>query len=292
MDKIRHICLSRLHELTSGIQSKDDIIIFDNFEKPNDLIGTLPQPVKFDFNLSIFLMEGSITLRIGHEEFVLRPYEWITIMTGKIFQTIKISDNAKIGICCINDGFYNINPDIIIDLYNRFIENPVISLSKENAMEYLDSFMHLKKYIGDKDHTCRTELLRSYCNVIFLILCSEIQKNNDIQKHRITRKDTIYEAFLSNIKKYYKKERSVKFYADKLCLTPKYLSTVIHQVTGRHASEWIDSHTILEIKALLRTTNTPVQQIAYELNFSTPAHFGKFFKRLTGLSPQKYRHTV
>lgn len=276
------------------MHNKDKIIVFDNFDKPNQYIGFLKYPVKFHFSLSIFLLEGAMSIRIGHEEYMIKPNDWVTITTDKIYQSLYISSDAKIAICCISDGFYDFNPEKTkaIDLYNRFALTPVISLSKDSAAEYVDAYLHLKKYIYKRDHSCRTEMLKGYCNVIFLVLCGEIFKNNYLEKRRFTRKEAIYHEFIQNIEKHYKKERSVKFYADKMCLTPKYLSSVIHQMSNKHASEWIDSHTILEIKALLKTTNMPVQQIAYELNFSTPAHFGKFFKRLTGTSPKQYRHAL
>lgn len=294
MDKIEFICLSKLHALISGMQNNENIIVYDNVEKPDDLIGVLSSPMKFDFNLSLFLLEGSITIRIGHEEFTLKPHDWATVITGKIFQFVNVSDDAKFKVRCINEGFYNMNPETvrITDVFDRLMKNPVISLSEESTIEYLDYFKHFKKYASNKHHKCRTELLKCFCNAIFLILYSEIQQEDCMQKRLHCRKETIYQDFLLNVKKYYLTERSVKFYANKLCLTPKYLSDVVHQVTGQHASEWINSHTLLEIKALLKNTNVPIQQIAYKLNFSNPAHFGKFFKRLTGLSPKEFRHAI
>jgi AraC-like DNA-binding protein len=289
---IKEVKLSALLEQIYGTQYADEIVILDNFEKPNHYIGYTPYPVKLQFNLSIFLLEGSLSVCIGHEEYTLKPYDWIHVMKDKMYQTIYISPDAKIGVCCMDEGFYDFSPEKIkaIELYNQFSHSPIVSLSEENVEEYLNTFKNIKKYLSLRNHKCRSEILRGYCNILFLVLCSEILKNNYLEKRRFTRKEAIYHEFLVNIERYYKKERSVKFYANKMCLTPKYLSSVIHQVSGKYASEWIDSHTILEIKALLKSTNMPVQQIAYELNFSTPAHFGKFFKRVTGISPKRYRH--
>lgn len=81
----------------------------------------------------------------------------------------------------------------------------------------------------------------------------------------------------------------VAFYASKLSLTPKYLSKVIRQNSGKTAGEWIEEYVILEAKALLKSTNKTIQQITDELNFSTQSFFGKYFKRRVGLSPKEYR---
>ncbi|MDR2805936.1 MAG: helix-turn-helix domain-containing protein [Dysgonamonadaceae bacterium] len=78
-------------------------------------------------------------------------------------------------------------------------------------------------------------------------------------------------------------------YASKLCLTPKYFSKIIKDNSGISASEWIDNYIILEAKALLKSTNITILQISDELNFPSQSFFGKYFKRVTGMSPKSYR---
>lgn len=293
MKTIQLITLSSLHALISGTEGKnDDVLVFDNFDGPNEYIEKTNHRMKFDFNLSLFVLNGSLTVRIGHEEVTLKPYDWTTILSGKIYETVHVSKDAKIAVTCAHDGFFNLNQEAYkaIDFYNSLLNEPIISLSDDNAWEYLNAYRSLKKYQHDSDNKCKAELQKSFCNITFLILCSELLKRDMTEKQRSNRREAIYQSFLQNIEKHYRNERSVKFYANKLCLTPKYLSSVIHQMSGKHASEWLDDFIILEIKALLKTTTMPVQQIAYELNFSTPAHFGKFFKRITGVSPKRYRH--
>ena len=86
--------------------------------------------------------------------------------------------------------------------------------------------------------------------------------------------------------------RRLNFYADKLCLTPKYMSTIIRQTSGKTAGNWIDDYVLLEAKALLKSTNMTIQQISDELNFPSQSFFGKYFKRLTGVSPKEYKKTL
>ena len=81
------------------------------------------------------------------------------------------------------------------------------------------------------------------------------------------------------------------FYADKLYISPKYLSLIIKESTGRSAAEWIDEYVILEAKNLLRFSGKNIQQIAYELNFTNQSSFGKYFKHLTGMSPSEFQRS-
>ncbi len=83
----------------------------------------------------------------------------------------------------------------------------------------------------------------------------------------------------------------VGFYADKLCLTPKYLSKLIRNATGRSAPEWIDAYVILEAKNMLKYSNATIKEIVFRLNFPNQSVFYKFFKARTGMTPTEYRNS-
>lgn len=105
----------------------------------------------------------------------------------------------------------------------------------------------------------------------------------------VDKKIHILSQFKALLPENFIEERSVSFYAEKLHLTPKYFSTVIKEASGKTAGEWINEMLLLESKVRLRNMEQSVAQIAYDLNFSDPSHFGKFFKKHTGISPAEYR---
>ncbi|MBD5245056.1 MAG: AraC family transcriptional regulator [Barnesiella sp.] len=109
--------------------------------------------------------------------------------------------------------------------------------------------------------------------------------------HQRSRRSNYVKDFMGLIHRYHRQERSVAFYAGKLFITPKYLSLLIKEATGRSAADWIDEFVILEAKNLLRFSGKNVQQIAYELNFSNQSSFGKYFKHITGMSPTEYQRS-
>lgn len=106
---------------------------------------------------------------------------------------------------------------------------------------------------------------------------------------RKNRAEAYFQQFIRLLGMHYKTERSVGFYAHKMYITPKYLTTLIKRISNRSVSEWIDDYVIMEAKALLRYSSMSVQEVAYQLNFPNQSFFGSYFKRLTGMSPSQYK---
>ena len=116
-----------------------------------------------------------------------------------------------------------------------------------------------------------------------------VKNNNQKEQSCQTHQEEIFQRFISLVNAYSKKERNVSFYADKLCLTPRYLNTIIRQTSQQTVMDWINQSIILEAKVLLKHSNLLVYQISDELNFPNPSFFSKFFKRMTGMTPHEYQ---
>ena len=116
-------------------------------------------------------------------------------------------------------------------------------------------------------------------------------KDQSEPKKPRSRRSGYVSDFIKLVHEHHTRERSVGFYAGKLFISPKYLSLLVKEATGRSAAEWIDEFVILEAKNLLRFSGKNVQQVSYELNFANQSSFGKYFKHLTGMSPTEYQRS-
>ena len=103
------------------------------------------------------------------------------------------------------------------------------------------------------------------------------------------RRSSYVQDFMRLVHMHFTRERSVNFYASQLFISPKYLSLLVKEATGRSAARWIDHFVITEAKNLLRFSGKNIQQVAYALNFSNQSSFGKYFKHLTGMSPTEFQ---
>jgi len=150
-------------------------------------------------------------------------------------------------------------------------------------------FYMLKSVVREKEHPNRLEIARHLTLAFFY--GAGVYFHNLADKRKRSHNEIIAEKFLNLVQSHYKEERSLEFYADKLCLTRKYISKVIKETSGKTANDIIDEHVALEAKALLKSTNMTIEQISDELNFPSQSFFGKYFKRVTGMSPSDYKKT-
>lgn len=106
----------------------------------------------------------------------------------------------------------------------------------------------------------------------------------------LPRREEVFRQFLALVNQYARTERNIDFYADRLFLSPHYLSGLVRETSGKTVMDWINRSVILEAKVLLKHSNLLTYQIADELNFPNPSFFSKFFKRMTGMTPGEYRN--
>ncbi len=104
-----------------------------------------------------------------------------------------------------------------------------------------------------------------------------------------SREQTIYDRFIYLVSRHAKQQHQLGFYADKMCLTERYLGAVIRQVSGSTAKQWIDKSLTACLQAELRHSDKSLSQLAEEMNFPNTSFLCKYFKRMTGVSPLRYR---
>ena len=115
------------------------------------------------------------------------------------------------------------------------------------------------------------------------------QQANQLASSR-SREQTIFDRFLQLVTQHCAEHHQIGYYAERMCLTEHYLSTVIRQTSGTTAKDWIDRALITRIKIELRHTDKSSAQIAEEMHFANPSFFSKYFRRLTGMTPGEYKN--
>ena len=160
----------------------------------------------------------------------------------------------------------------------------------ENDTRRLMNFFGMVKDKVTSNDIYRRELIIHLLRYLYLELFNAYEKEASLMTTRKdTRKEELANKFFGLIMKHFKENKDVAFYADKLCITSKYLTMVIKEVSGKSAKDWIVEYIVLEIKALLKNTNMNIQEIAVKTNFANQSSLGRFFRKHTGMSLSQYR---
>ena len=173
--------------------------------------------------------------------------------------------------------------DTAIFGYSRYRSVIRVSDDKFNDLQSYYQFIYKESKEQSK---YQAEIIQSIFYALVLEIVGEYERVFEGVGPAHIKSDSLSDRFFQLLATNYKKSRSVKFYAEKLNLTPKYLSTAIKRATGRPILDWIHEAILIDAKMLLRTTDMTVQEIADQLNFSSPSAFVQFFKKHTGKTPR------
>ncbi len=281
--------ISRFFNRKAGNSNTEKYAVY--YEVDNALNRT-EAPIRV-LGLTIALcLEGEGVVGIGVKKYNFTKNSLMMLNPNQYLHSLQSTEPVKImAIGCNLELIEAIMPRIS-GFLPLLIHNPIESvslLSEENSKD-IQEYMRLigKKLNGADSPLKRTKI----SNLIQALLCEIIEKHyvskDGIEKPQ-TRKEEILSKFIIEVLQNFRSERSVSFYADRLCVTPKHLSAVAKEITSHTAGELIDHYVIMEAKIMLAETTLTIQEIANKLNFANQSFFGKYFKHLTGYSPTLFR---
>lgn len=239
--------------------------------------------------------EGETSLTSNLQEFRLKK-DSLFIFSPKHILQVQSNNRFKAHLIVIAPDFLkriNIDTKRMMPLFLQFSSLPCMELTHAESQS-------LRSFISMVEQELKGSETDFSSEIIGGLIAATIYKVGDILTHYLTehpevdspihnRAEEYFRQFTELLGEHYKHERSVGFYARQLCITPKYLTTLIKRISGKSVSEWIDNYVILEAKTLLKYSNMSVQEIAYYLNFPNQSFFGSYFKRNAGMSPSQYK---
>ena len=239
--------------------------------------------------------EGETSLTSNLQEFRLKK-DSLFIFSPKHILQVQSNNRFKAHLIVIAPDFLkriNIDTKRMMPLFLQFGSLPCMELTHAESQSLRSFISMVEQELKGSETDCSSEIIGG-------LIAATIYKVGDILTHYLTehpevdspihnRAEEYFRQFTELLGEHYKHERSVGFYARQLCITPKYLTTLIKRISGKSVSEWIDNYVILEAKTLLKYSNMSVQEIAYYLNFPNQSFFGSYFKRNAGMSPSQYK---
>lgn len=301
MERYHEVNIRELKHLSQGSivndNLSDDLFIAEmHYESKMDIIE---YPCRFHGYMAFFCIKGEFEVEINLKKFTIRKDSMFIYTPGNIVRVTNIDPREKESVhfvvVAISEDLMSSTRFDFSKLYNeslRLLESPCVVIN-EKEREMCKKYFELAEEVSSLGMPNTRESVAALISSVFYLMgalwtdrLTEAKKKDD---NVSTRSRIILEDFLLLVRDHHTKERSLSFYADKLYLTPKYLSKLIKSVSGKSAHEWIDSFVILEAKNLLKYSDMSIKSIVYDLNFPNQTTFYRFFKTKTGMTPSEYR---
>lgn len=285
-----YVDLAMVSKSEMAYYANEDLCIVTDIH-PNESIHS----IRMGDILLIFCREGSLRINLNGKEQQLNSMEALVCLPSTLLSNAVKSPDFKGGMVFISKHLLRTSTSSAYDQLSKFFylkENPIISLNEaciQTSQMYLNIIL---EKIRQKDAPYQKEIINSLMRAYLfeLLSCTDLNTSPDEEYPRsFSQGERLVKDFLQMLGSDEVKQRFVTDYASRLCVTPKYLSAVCKNVTGKTASHWIDEFVVLEARHLLLNTDKTIKEIAQQLGFPNLSFFGKYIKAQLGTSPTNFR---
>lgn len=267
---------------------QDDVLILQN---PHFKANWAPYKIKHV--LLVLCNGGSGIGSVNLRKYELQSNSLLIGLPGQILASQEMSEDFQGTFILLSERFLSRLSIGDTYLFYKSVEKNPFRQVDENTAAAFRSFASLTYALRQVQElkSSMEEVLRALTQLFFMMtgaIFHPTADENDAQR----RPSEVMMQYLQLVKQHYREHRDVAFYADQMNLSAKYMTTLIKSASGKSAIQWIEEYVILDAKAQLYSTVNTVQQIAYDLNFPSQSLFGRYFRRLVGMSPSDYRLSV
>lgn len=241
----------------------------------------------------LFCRRGSATVTVDQLRDRVTRDTLLLLLPGSILHLNERTDDFRVRFCAFSlelfsEAAYRLDPSFFHILH----EHAIIRLP-DRIIEGVRNWFQMASYTyRDRGNIFRNTIIRNRLQNVLLEAFDKTQRfAPDVHSQTgTTRQADLFQRFVALVHEHCTEQREVAFYADQLCISTRYLSTIIRSVAHSTAKEFIDRSVVLEIKMLLGSTELSVQEIAYRLHFPDQSYLGRFFKKHTGVSSTEFRN--
>lgn len=288
MEKIQETSFQNIKRVCGDNFLGDQLILLDN-------ISSIPLPNsarKTNLIIIGLCTKGSARYTVDAREFSVNTGEAFIVSERHIIDKFLLSPDFEAPSIVVSVDFFheiihNVSEMSALFLYSR--NHPVMRFDNKEQEVFKSYFHVMRMRLKDKGNHFLKQLISTLMLAMFYDLSNVIYHSKQEQPYHMSRPDAIFTQFIKMVEENCRTERRVSWYAKQLCITPKYLSETVKQVSKRTPNEWIDNYVTSEIRVLLKNTTKSIKEITKELNFPNQSFLGKYFKENVGMSPSKYR---
>lgn len=293
-DNLKRLTLSSLNELAGKFdEERIRAYVSHNLATAriwsNELASHfLSQPFMMDEIRVLVLQKGYVDVRINMIEHRVDANSVVFVGRYVVTEIMGVGDDIQAFVLSMSDELLRLASwNVMPKAFDGRLQNFVLPLTSQE-MDYLDK-LHLIIYNSLKEQASSSQVVLQLVGAIMTHISYLWEKSEITQETAKSREQQLFTEFIRLVGQYAAERHGLDFYASHLCVTPRYMSTIVSNVSGRSAKHWIDEAMVNAIKVQLRYSDKQVAEIAYDMNFPNPSFFCKYFRRLTGMTPMDYR---
>lgn len=253
--------------------------------------------IKSDMFLMAICREGVLQIEMDAQTIQIESDEVLFCLPGMLLGNLWKSTNNKVYIIGVSSSLLQealLKEHTTYEVISYIHNNPVCSLQKWNGF-LCECITFLFGKIREPSYCYKEDIIYCLLSAIFYEVLSEMRRNSSTNNNQSNKKydsaKQLFYQFMTELNKDGGIHRSVKYYADRLCVTPKYLTSVVKQMSGYPAMQLITNHSMELIKYQLRHSTKSAKEIADMYDFPNQSFFGKYVKASVGMSPIQFRNT-
>ena len=268
--------------------SDEDIRFVDNVRQIDGVEGTMS-----DMNVMVLCISGRLTMECGPKHIELHKNDFIIYPPSISVSNLMVSTDFECKALCISNHGIQTFLRPYLDIWNKAVYSETLKIRKLNDLEvdFCSKAYDLAKLCIDMpDDTVilKKQVIQNIVKGVLTGMCSMLLIEQAPDR-TMAYGDNLFQKFIDILQNTDVKHRPNGYYADKLCITPKYLSNVCKKHSGKTASEWIKAYTISDITYYLQETDCSIKEIAALTGFPNTSFFGKFVKQNMGITPKALR---
>lgn len=286
----------------------EKIIPFKNIRVSNDL-DSLMRNIALPMGTVMVIMckQGRLRIEADRQGYEMHEHDIMLCMPDFLAGNYMYTPDFKCLIFCVQQEAIN---DVVYSCLRaennwydklQYIRHHHIIHMNEHQIAIYDAYqqlidLHIRKVSPYQDRISDALAQAIIFEILYMVEESMRKNENCADSPAIpeiinnkSRVNQLFYRFVQLLEANHTSRRSVRWYANEMAITPKYLTYICKQVTGKTPTDVINSIAIREIKLLLLNTNDTVKEIAYTMNYVGASSFCKFFRLQTGMSPQAFR---
>ena len=278
----------------SKAQAWEGSVSLDKDLMLSDCINKAPMPKdprKMNFILIGLCTKGQLRYRIDGKEQIINTGDILIVSEHQVIDGYNPSPTME-GLCIMMSvNFFHEIIKSVHDVSSLFVfarTQPVMKLERRECDAFKEYFAVIKQKISDKKNHFRKDLIRTLLLAMFYDVGNIIYRARNFGGVQIP-SEKAFTRFLRLVQGNCRRERRVSWYAQQLCISPKYLSLIVKRISGRTALEWIENYVTMELRVELKNSTKSIKEIAEDLNFPNQSFLGKYFKEHVGMTPSEYR---